>query len=240
LTARGEYRDGDLRSNRLVTIAGDASVSPSVALLMRQELLVARQEQEPSWSESVRKSSLWALALRPTGSDVLNALLKFEWQHLLDPIGTGVLVEDGIETRLIAATDVIWAPSTRLELSGRYALRRTVAEDEPESGLQRRLASSAEYMGAHASLELTGRVALRADGRLLLEHASSARRWDVAPQLAIAIGSLEIAGGYRFGDLRDPDFAVRGGPGWFVVVGAHLTEHAFPQVADFWRARLGR
>ena len=33
---------------------------------------------------------------------------------------------------------------------------------------------------------------------------------------------LEIASGYRVGNLRDPDFAVNGGRGFFITVGARL------------------
>jgi len=49
-----------------------------------------------------------------------------------------------------------------------------------------------------------------------------------------------VAAGYRVGDLRDPDFAVRGGAGWFVTFGAAITEHSVAGVADFWRHRLGK
>jgi hypothetical protein len=42
-----------------------------------------------------------------------------------------------------------------------------------------------------------------------------------------------VAAGYRFGDLRDPDFAVRGGHGAFVTIGVRVTENVFPTAADF-------
>ncbi len=64
-------------------------------------------------------------------------------------------------------------------------------------------------------------------------------RWDATPSLALnLIEGVEVAGGYRFGDLRDPDFSVGGDHGWFVTFGVRLTERVFPTAADFWRARF--
>ena len=75
---------------------------------------------------------------------------------------------------------------------------------------------------------------MRSEGRLLIEHPSDTRRWDAAPSLALnLIEGLEVAGGYRFGGLQDPDFSVRGGHGWFVTFGVRLTERVFPTAADF-------
>ena len=80
---------------------------------------------------------------------------------------------------------------------------------------------------------------MRSEGRLLIEHPSDTRRWDAAPSLALnLIEGLEVAGGYRFGRLRDPDFSVPGGHGWFVTFGVRLTERPFPTAADFWRPRF--
>jgi hypothetical protein len=49
---------------------------------------------------------------------------------------------------------------------------------------------------------------------------------------------VELAAGYRFGDLRDPDFAVTGGHGWFATFGARVTEESLSSVAAFWRHRM--
>jgi len=51
------------------------------------------------------------------------------------------------------------------------------------------------------------------------------------------VRGIEIAGGYRIGDLHDPDFAVRGGSGWFMTIGATLTEQSVSSVAGFWHSR---
>ncbi len=39
---------------------------------------------------------------------------------------------------------------------------------------------------------------------------------------------------------RYPDFAVRGGHGWFVTLSARITERIFPTAADFWRPRFAQ
>jgi hypothetical protein len=56
----------------------------------------------------------------------------------------------------------------------------------------------------------------------------------------IPIQQIEIATGYRFGNLMDPDFTVHGGFGWFLTLGARITESVFPTAADFWRERFRR
>jgi hypothetical protein len=81
---------------------------------------------------------------------------------------------------------------------------------------------------------------LRADGRLLSERTSGTSRYDLAPQLAfLPQQALEVVMGYRLGELRDPDFAVNGGHGWFLTFGARLTEGTLSNAAAFWRNRLG-
>ena len=52
------------------------------------------------------------------------------------------------------------------------------------------------------------------------------------------VPGLEIATGYRFGDLSDPDFSVRGGHGVFVTLSAAITEKLNPTTAGFWRSRF--
>jgi hypothetical protein len=49
---------------------------------------------------------------------------------------------------------------------------------------------------------------------------------------------VETTLGWRFGNLRDPDFAVLGGRGAFLSVGAVMTEKSAMSVASFWRQRL--
>jgi hypothetical protein len=236
LTARGEYKDGIFQSNRLLTLAGDVTFNSSLALLSRQEFT---QTARPDVALARRLSSLWGLALRPTGSDRLNVLAKFEWSDERNPIGGGVLVSQGNERKLIGAADVIWTPVRGAELSTRYAIRRTDAVRQDGSGLSQSLRSRADYVGAHMSVAVTRWLAFRGDGRLLIERTSATERWDAAPSIALRlINGLEIAGGYRFGDLRDPDFSVRGGRGLFLTMSASVTERQFLTAADFWQSRF--
>jgi hypothetical protein len=236
LTARGEYKDGIFQSNRLLTLAGDVTFNSSLALLSRQEFT---QTARPDVALARRLSSLWGLALRPTGSDRLNVLAKFEWSDERNPIGGGVLVSQGNERKLIGAADVIWTPVRGAELGTRYAIRRTDAVRQDGSGLSQSLRSRADYVGSHMSVDVTRWLAFRGDGRLLIERTSATQRWDAAPSIALRlINGLEISGGYRFGDLRDPDFSVRGGRGLFLTMSASVSERQFLTAADFWRSRF--
>jgi uncharacterized repeat protein (TIGR01451 family) len=239
LTARGEYRDGELRSSGLVTVAGDLSLNRSFAVMSRQELYRSEQPAGSASEVSREYSSLWGLAFRPIGGDRLNALLKFEWMDAENPVGGGVLVRDGNEGRVIAAAEAIWAPAPPVEFAARYAVRRTTADLSFGDGGTQPVRSWAEFVGGRTQIDLTERMAVRAEARVLFERMSSSIRWDVAPQLAVLpIPNIEVAGGYRVGDLRDPDFAVAGGHGWFLTFGARLTERTFERTADFWRGRL--
>ena len=75
--------------------------------------------------------------------------------------------------------------------------------------------------------------------RLLVERTTGTTAWDGAPALVVhPVPGLEIATGYRFGDLSDPDFSVRGGHGVFVTLSAAITEKLNPTTAGFWRSRF--
>ena len=101
------------------------------------------------------------------------------------------------------------------------------------------LRSRADYAGANLRVDLNPWLALRGDGRLLLEHTSGSSRWDAAPSIGLRlVNGLELQAGYRFGDLRDPDFSVRGGHGLFLTISASLTEKRFATASDFWRPRF--
>lgn len=241
MSARSEYRDGDALSSRLVTLAGDVSFNRSLALLSRQEFLRTERGGAGEATLSRRLSTLWGVAFRPIGSDVLNILTKFSWLKETNPLGGGVLSRQGEEQRLIGAAELIWAPSSRTELAGRYALRRTLADRLHGDGVEQKLESWADYIGARFNVDVARWFAVRSEGRLLIERTSDTRRWDAAPSLVLLpIEQLEVATGYRFGNLRDPDFAVRGGHGWFLTLGVRFTEGSLRTAADFWRARFGR
>lgn len=236
LSARGEYKEGVLQSSRLATVAGDIAFDASLALLSRQEFF---QNDRPGAPLSRRLSTLWGLALRPAHSDRINMLAKFQWTDDRNPIGGGVLVSQGAERKAIGAAELIWNPAPALELAGRYAVRRTQAERVYADGTPQTLTSWANYLGGRASVDVTRWLSVRGDGRLLVERVTGATTWDAAPTLALRpVAGLEIATGYRYGDLRDPDFSVRGGHGLFVTLSAAVTERLFPTAAAFWRGRF--
>jgi len=82
-------------------------------------------------------------------------------------------------------------------------------------------------------------LSLRTDTRLLVERVTGTTRGDAAPAVVVRpVRALEIAAGYRYGDLNDPDFSVRGGHGAFVTVSAAVTEQVFSTAAEFWRRRF--
>jgi uncharacterized repeat protein (TIGR01451 family) len=236
LTARAEVKDGALQSTRLATLAGDVTFDASLALLSRQEFA---QNALPGAPLSRRLTSLWGLALRPVHSDRVNMLAKLEWTDDQNPIGGGVLVPQGKEQRLIGAAEVIWAPLPSLELASRYAMRRTQADRRYPDGTPQTLTAWADYIGGRMTLALAPWLSVRSDGRLLVERTTGSTAWDGSPALVLhPVNGLEIATGYRFGTLDDPDFSVRGGHGLFVTLSAALTEKVFPTAAAFWRSRF--
>jgi hypothetical protein len=140
---------------------------------------------------------------------------------------------------LIGAAEMIWSPLRALELSTRYAVRRTQADRMYSDSTPQTLTAWADYLGGRVNLELSRWISLRSDGRLLIERTTGATAWDGAPAVVLhPIAGLEIASGYRFGNLSDPDFSVRGGHGAFVTLSAALTEKLFPTAAGFWRSRF--
>ncbi len=236
LSARGEYKDGALQSTRLATLAGDVAFDASLALLSRQQFT---QSALPGLPLSRKLSSLWGLAFRPTRSDRLNMLAKLQWTDERNPLGGGALVSQGAERKVIGAAEMIWTPVPALEIGTRYAMRRTQADAVYPDGTPQALTAWADYLGGRVNIALNRWVSLRGDGRFLVERASGTTTWDGSPALAVRpVNGLEVAGGYRFGDLSDPDFSVRGGHGAFVTLSATLTEKLFPTAAAFWRSRF--
>jgi hypothetical protein len=150
-----------------------------------------------------------------------------------------VFTNPGNETRVILATEAIYAPVKWGEIAARYATRRTTASLVHTDGVEQELRNKADFLGWRAHVDLNAWLGFRTEGRVLLERTSGTNRWDMAPQVVfLPLPQLEIASGYRMGDLRDPDFAVNGGHGFFVTVGARLTERFMDNVADFWRDRF--
>lgn len=240
MSTRGEYRDGDIRSVRLMEFAGDMSLDSSVAVLARGSLQRTTQQIPGEAALSRRSGALWGLAFRPAHSDALNGLAKLEYVGVLNPVGGGVLTNLGSEARIIAAFEGVWAPEPSAEFAARVAIRRTAASPVYTDGSTMSIHSSANYIGGRWSVQFVPRLAARLEARLLIDHISASAASDAAPQLALMLGGIETTVGYRFGNLHDPDFAVLGGRGAFLSVGAAITERSAKSVAEFWRQRLAR
>ncbi len=236
MSARGEVRDGALQSTRLVTVAGDVSLDRSLALLTRQQFTQNALSSAPL---SRQLSSVWGLAFRPARSDRFNMLAKLQWTDAKNPLGAGVLTSTGAERKLVGAAEMIWSPVHALELGARYAVRRAQADAFYPDGTPQSLTAWADYAGGRADLALTRWVSVRGDARVLVQRSSGVTTWDASPTIALRpVNGLELATGYRFGNLTDPDFSVRGGHGVFVTLSATLTEKVFPTAAAFWRGRF--
>ncbi|CAN5731924.1 hypothetical protein BH23GEM9_BH23GEM9_20450 [soil metagenome] len=242
LSAKTERRQGDLERHTLATVAGDVSFSASLALLGRQEFL--RRSGGPLAENGTarlqRSASIFGLAWRPAARDDINALLEFRWRIDENPQGAGVFSAARSDERMIGAAEVIWSPLERIDLGARFALRHaqtTIAlSDLPAAELR----SDASFYGARAEIGMTRWLGLRTEARLLDEKRAGDRAWDVAPALVLrAVEGIEIAGGHRWGHLRDIDFAVNGGEGFFLTLTARLTERTLPTAAGFWRSRMG-
>ena len=236
VSARAEYKDGTLQSSRIVTLAGDVALNQSLAFLTRQQI---SQNELPGTPRASQLSSLWGLAFRPTKSNRLNMLAKMQWTDVENPIGGGVLVSQGAEQRAIGAAELMWTPTRAVELGARYAMRRTQADRSYADSTSQTLVAWADYVGGRMSVALTPWLRMQGDGRVVLDRSSGVSRWDGAPALAFRpVPGLELATGYRFGNLSDPDFSVRGGHGAFLTLSATITEKLFPTAAEFWRARF--
>ncbi|MCH7533405.1 MAG: DUF11 domain-containing protein [Gemmatimonadetes bacterium] len=233
-SAQLERRTGTLRSSSLANVAADVTFNRSLAILSRQTY--NRVDDAATGRPTQRSlSSLWGLAFRPTGSDAVNALIKLEWRRdenrpLLNVFGTL-----GLESRLIGAAEVIWSPTADFEVGGRYAVRST----HLALGGTAPLRSRAHYLGSRLELGLGSGLAVGSEGRLLLEGTTGEMRWDLAPVFTVTpLKALEIASGYRLGDLRDPDFAATGGHGWFLTLQLRATEAFLSPITDYWRNRM--
>ena len=242
LSFRSEVRDGAERSSRLLTLAGAADLSSAFAVITRQEFQGADDHLSTGRIEHQRISSINGLAFRPVGSDALNFLAKVQVVDERNPLGGGVLTgQAGHEARRIYMTEAIWSPSTWFEFGARYAFRDADATVTHTDSVVQSLKSSADYVGSRIDLGLRAWLRVRGDSRVLRERTTGTTQWDAAPQLVIApVRGIEIANGYRWGNLKDPDFSVRGGAGWFMTVGAAITERSLSTIGGFWRLRDGK
>ena len=239
-SARGEVHDGEERSGYRFDVAGDLPLGPSMSLLTRHDWSSDSWPGVEGERQTRRDRSLVGFALRPVGSDAVNALAKLEWRRSADPLyGGDVLTQARDESRLIGSADAIWAPTERTELAGRYAVRWSMTGDTLPGAAD--LRSMAHYLGGRFGQALRGPLSARVDGRMLLEGTTGTARWSATPSLVMRLGTqLELEGGWRVGDLRDPDFFAFGGSGPFAALGIRLTEGTLDSTASFWRERIRR
>lgn len=240
-SARGEVHGGAETRGYRWDLAGDAPVGRGMTLLTRHDWLRdERSDLTGQTMESRRDRSLLGLAMRPAFSDALNVLGKLEWRHTAGPLGgsTGLLSGAGDDRRMIGALDAVWGLRPGTELAGRWATRWSLRSDSA-AGITE-LGSLAHFAGARAEQALNDRFRVRMHGRLLVDAACGARRWNLAPALVAGAGGLEPEAGYRFDDLVDPDFAAQGGEGFYATLGIRFTEGLLTDAGTFWRRRLAR
>ncbi|NJD17977.1 MAG: hypothetical protein FIA95_01645 [Gemmatimonadetes bacterium] len=237
LASKGELRDGASYSTRLLTLAGAAVVGRSLAVFSRQQYLW--RDLPKAVSEQLRSDM--GIAYRPRTGNALTLLGKVTWIHSDNPLALGALTQVGRETRLSWAGEALWTPAPGLQLAGRYALRATSTDRLEDDGTLNPLRSRGHFIGTTVRARLWSRLWLQTDGRLLHERLSRQARWDLAPALALNVWQgFQLVGGHRFGDLRDPDFAVSGGPGSFLQLQAGITEGTLGAMARLLDGVAGR
>jgi len=236
VSARAETKDATGSRTNLLRLAGDVALSDDFGVLTRQEFA----ERDRALGTGVRysrdRASLWGVAWRPAASNTFSVLGRFEWRDAVNPLGRTLLQGEGEERRVLGAVEAMWLPTAGLELSGRVAARDAQVTEFSEAGPIDR-SSDVRFVGGRARLDLDPRLAIGVTARGLLSDAEGV--WDVFPALIVRPASgLELETGYHFGDLQDPDFAVRGGEGWYASIGFRFTERLTDSVVDFWRERF--
>jgi hypothetical protein len=239
-SARAELHGGAEAQGYRIDVAGDLPIGQSAALLTRHDWYQDNRSAGQGMQLARRDRSLLGLAMRPAQHNGLNVLAKLEWRNTVNPLlaggfGGGALAE----RRLIGATDALWSLRPGTEIGARYAVRWASRQDS--ASFAGAASNVAHFGGARVQQELRGPLSMRLDGRLLLDATGGASRWNLAPALVAGLGPrVEIEGGYRFGNLSDPDFAQQGGRGFYATMGVRFTESVLSSAADFWRERIAR
>jgi uncharacterized repeat protein (TIGR01451 family) len=237
LTMNAEMQSGQGVSSSRFQLAGDAAINAGLALIALNDWSGRRDALQINGAESRQDRSLLGLAMRPVASNRFNALAKFEWRRTTNATGSALLSTTGRDLRMIGTGDAVWTPLRGTELSTRYAMRITTSDIAGDSAQRLRVAD--HFAGARIDQRLVGALHLRADGRLLRETESGIMLWNAAPSMTYDVqGRLVLEAGYRFGALRDPDFAAVGGAGAFATVGIRFTEGSLVNPAAFWRDRI--
>ncbi len=237
---RAEDRSGSLSSTRLATLAGDIGFDGGFALLSRQEFV----ERDVFGSLTTRytreRSSLWGVAYRPVTRSDIDILFKFGWKDAVNPFGSGVITSEGEESRLIGALEAIWRPTRDVELGARFATRSTTLGTPLTEATTIITRNQTDFVGVRGRWFANDWIGAELEARGLMSALAPGAIWDVAPSIVgRPLEALEVEVGYRFGDLQDPDFAVRSGDGLFLTLGTRITEDLVDSAAAFWRSRFG-
>ena len=139
-----------MRSNDMANVAADVTFNRSLSILSRGTYNRIEDAATGLPTQS-SVSGLFGLALRPTGSDAFNALLKAEWKQDENRPQLSVFGTQGFESRLIGAAEAIWSPLAGVELGSRYAVRST----RIVTGIAPPLTSRAHYLGSRLDLGFT-------------------------------------------------------------------------------------
>ncbi|HWK90001.1 MAG TPA: hypothetical protein VNP72_08390, partial [Longimicrobium sp.] len=239
---RGELHGGADGEGHRVDFTADAPLGGGVAAWLGRVDLYRDLRPGGGGAEllSIRDRAVTGLAVRPTASNALNMLMKLEWRRSLNPVaGGGVLGGRGADRRLIGATDLVLGLRPGTELAGRYAVRWTALADSAAGVRETRTFS--HFIGGRAEQQVRGPLSARLDARMLVTGHAHRMHWNLAASLVRDLGGgLELEGGYRWGALRDADFAQQGGAGLYAALGIRFTEGLLGTAADFWRDRLAR
>lgn len=239
MSLNGEMRNDQVSSGQKVGFEAEAPMSEAAAFLVRSDWWKESRETGTETVMSRRDRSLLGVALRPASSNAFNVLAKVEWRRSTNP-GMGTRFSgNGNDERLIAATDAILGMRAGTEVAGRYAVRMMVNND-PLVADSVSVRSLSHFVGGRAEQVLAGPLSARIDARFL-SAGTGVQRWNAAPSALVTVGGrIDIEGGYRFGNLRDADFAAQGGKGFFATIGVRVTEGALTSAAGFWRERIAR
>ena len=235
-SARSELHSGQDRTGNRFEVSGDIPLGLDAALITYNDWSQYHRETGSLTRKFTRQDrSLIGAALRPTGADQFNALIKLEWRRSLNPLGS-LLSATAADSRFIGAADAVYSLGEGTEFAARYAVRwaTTAAMVGGEA-----IASQAHYAGVRGERGLRGSLSMRADARLLVERSSGIVTWNAAPSLVYRLNDqIEFESGYRVGPLVDRDFAANAHAGLFASVSLRFTEKALAGPASFWRERL--
>ncbi|HEU0013997.1 MAG TPA: SdrD B-like domain-containing protein [Longimicrobium sp.] len=239
---RGELHGGRDGEGHRVDFSADAPLGGGVAAWLGRVDLYRDLRPGGGGADllSIRDRAVTGMAVRPFDSNALNLLMKLEWRRTLNPVaGGGVLGGRGVDRRLIGATDLVLGLRPGTELAGRYAVRWTALADSAAGVRETR--TFAHFVGGRVEQQVRGPYAARFDARMLVTGHAHRMRWNLAASVVRQLGEgLELEGGYRWGALRDADFAREGGAGLYAALGIRFTEGLLGTAADFWRERIAR